>query len=1103
MTKQELHKIITNAAKTQQKVLDLRDQKIEELPAEIGQLTNLTTLNLSKNKLTSLPTEIGQLKNLTELTLDYNKLSSLPNEIGQLKNLTELNLSSNQLASLPTEIGQLTNLRILSIFANKLTYLPVEIGLLKNLLSLILFDNQLISLPDEIRMLDKLVSFLIDQNLIKKWPEEIEGLRNIEMIGIDAIFVANLVEKQEMFPKLSTLFLDSQGLTFLPVEIYELKNLMKLYFYNNKLTKLPAEIVQLTKLTTLDLHDNQLNSLPAEIGQLKNLNEISLSGNPLTSLPPEVVKQGTKAVLEYLRELDKGAKKLFEAKLLILGDGGEGKTCVSRALRGLPFKEQIRTPGVEVTQWIFENLKFRGDKSKEIKLNIWDFEGQEINHQSHQFFLTEQSLYLLVINGRRPFKKERAEYWLDTIRARAPGSRVILVASECEITTPSWPLDKLKANYGDLLKGDRWFFEVGCENSKRVDDLAAEIKTAAAEMLGDGINWPVTYTNAEKAIKGRCEKKETQVKRTDLYEIFRISGISKGGYEGAAAQMHSLGLITQFKDSPALEDFVVLNPQWLTKGISKVMEDGKLKDDKGEITRKRMKEIWDDGYNGLYPVLHNCMKEFELCYDMEDKEGCLIPLRFGSVVPQIPWSDIPGAKERRIEYRLNIRPPYGIMSRFIVKTHHMIVKTTDMPKGVYWHNGVFLGIGEGEYRSEALCEFDQEEKALRIRVRAAFPQNMIEQLHGFVKAVFGFFEGLEPERRYGCVKFEEEEKEQECEGAHPEMRILFALSRNSEIDCEKGWHTVDPKRLVYGFSSFGKEPLTVEKLREELRPLVEDMKSSLIWIDKTYSEAIAIREQGKKLPARIAQEVQMKLRDYLGLFNELLDNRDFNPAPAIVAIRPVDGSAFNPKNWFEKKYELVPYCECEQEVHPVNFSVKFEKPKIWWVKAAPWLSGGIKVFSAGVKIACAGLPMVTPKLFEAMKNEAEFMKELADELESDAELDMPWKMNNVYAHKEFIKNYIQLHRNDEKLIGQFALGDDAKLDRSYILHNVNVRSYINDFLQLGGKDEKRIVRLQLAKLLEDIAPNEYKARQWGELRRVRMPDNTYRWLCPKHAKEHS
>ena len=113
-----------------------------------------------------------------------------------------------------------------------------------------------------------------------------------------------------------------------------------------------------------------------------------------------------------------------------------------------------------------------------------------------------------------------------------------------------------------------------------------------------------------------------------------------------------------------------------------------------------------------------------------------------------------------------------------------------MPKGVYWHNGVFLSSGEGEYRSEALCEFDQEERTLRITVHAAFPQNMVEQLHGFAKAVFGFFEGLTPERKYGCIKFDNE-REQECEGAHPEMRILFALSQNKDIDCEKGWHVID------------------------------------------------------------------------------------------------------------------------------------------------------------------------------------------------------------------------------------------------------------------------------------------------------------------------
>ena len=75
----------------------------------------------------------------------------------------------------------------------------------------------------------------------------------------------------------------------------------------------------------------------------------------------------------------------------------------------------------------------------------------------------------------------------------------------------------------------------------------------------------------------------------------------------------------------------------------------------------------------------------------------------------------------------------GIMSRFIVKTHYMIAKTDNMPKGVYWHNGVFLRTGEDEYRSEALCDFDQDERTLRIQVKAAFPQNMIEQLHGFAE----------------------------------------------------------------------------------------------------------------------------------------------------------------------------------------------------------------------------------------------------------------------------------------------------------------------------------------------------------------------------------
>ena len=139
--------------------------------------------------------------------------------------------------------------------------------------------------------------------------------------------------------------------------------------------------------------------------------------------------------------------------------------------------------------------------------------------------------------------------------------------------------------------------------------------------------------------------------------------------------------------------------------------------------------------------------------------------------------------------------------------------------------------------------------------------------------------------------------------------------------------------------------------------LAGDVMSSLVWIDKVYNEVVDIRGGQNELPAKIRQEVELKLRDHIRLMNEMLDNREFNSAPAVVSIEAVDGSKFNPKNWFEKNYVLRPFCEREGRVHPVDFVVPFNKPREWWVKTAPRLSMAVKVLSAGVQIACEGLPL--------------------------------------------------------------------------------------------------------------------------------------------------
>ena len=48
--------------------------------------------------------------------------------------------------------------------------------------------------------------------------------------------------------------------------------------------------------------------------------------------------------------------------------------------------DESKTQGINITDWSVRSSY--GD----VRLNIWDFGGQEIMHATHQFFLTERSL---------------------------------------------------------------------------------------------------------------------------------------------------------------------------------------------------------------------------------------------------------------------------------------------------------------------------------------------------------------------------------------------------------------------------------------------------------------------------------------------------------------------------------------------------------------------------------------------------------------------------------------------------------------------------------------------------------------------------------------
>lgn len=123
--------------------------------------------------------------------------------------------------------------------------------------------------------------------------------------------------------------------------------------------------------------------------------------------------------------------------------------------------KQLSTDGIDIHsitfQWTFEETDEMNKvvkNKRDITLNVWDFAGQEIYYTTHQFFLSERSIYLVVWNLLEGTvfstciilllfimctysmdteeTASRIEFWLQSINARANGAPVIVVGTHSD-----------------------------------------------------------------------------------------------------------------------------------------------------------------------------------------------------------------------------------------------------------------------------------------------------------------------------------------------------------------------------------------------------------------------------------------------------------------------------------------------------------------------------------------------------------------------------------------------------------------------------------------------------------------------------------------------
>ncbi|WP_460095065.1 leucine-rich repeat-containing protein kinase family protein [Pseudomonas sp. S2_B03] len=108
---------------TRLRVLFCSDNQFSELPACLGQCTALTMVGFKANRIVNVP-GAALPPSLRWLILTDNRIENLPKELGERRALQKLMLAGNRLRSLPDSLRHCHRLELLRIAANQLSELP-------------------------------------------------------------------------------------------------------------------------------------------------------------------------------------------------------------------------------------------------------------------------------------------------------------------------------------------------------------------------------------------------------------------------------------------------------------------------------------------------------------------------------------------------------------------------------------------------------------------------------------------------------------------------------------------------------------------------------------------------------------------------------------------------------------------------------------------------------------------------------------------------------------------------------------------------------------------------------------------------------------------
>lgn len=701
----------------------LSDIPLNELPPELRRLRDLRELSVTECGLTVVPEWLDELTALEHVDISYNPIASLP-PLPSLTSLRMLGLSELALSEFPAALRGLPRLEVLTLAGTSITSLPRWIGELRALRSLDLGATGLSELPRSFARLDRLTHLSLWEHKFQAVPDVLASLSALQMLDLSNAGVHDVPEEGRQtsdpayragFGGLTRLIgrvAGEQGaLSSLPVWIADLplqtlyaggqrlqgelpplpQTLKQLWLGGNELGVVPHAASRLPRLQALDLHENGIAHVPAFLREFRELRLLDLRDNELT-IPPEVLNavEAPERILNFVARVEGPTRRLDEAKLLVVGEGSVGKTSLIKRLTAGGFSmDEPKTEGIEVHRW---GMATDGTATQ---LNVWDFGGQEIMHATHQFFLTKRSLYVLVIDARQGEEQNRVEYWLKLIHSFGGASPVIIVGNKTEQSVLDIDERGLRAKYPNVVD----ILSISCMTGDGIRDLERRLSTAIEQMPHVRDLLPAAYFDVKKELE---DLDVDYITYADYQRLCARHGVDDAvSRETLVEFLHDLGTVLCFRDDPRLSDTNILNPEWVTGGVYRLLNSHLAAQRKGLLSWDSIDEILD---TDDYPperraFIIDVMQRFELCY--ESDRTFLIPDLLTKQEPDTgTWE---GALVFEIGYDVL---PSSVLSRLIVRMHPMI------SKGTVWRTGLVVAM-DG---NRGLVKGDREDRVIRIAI---------------------------------------------------------------------------------------------------------------------------------------------------------------------------------------------------------------------------------------------------------------------------------------------------------------------------------------------------------------------------------------------------